>query len=154
VYSVIFGTGDDAGRQYRRQPEILSLVELRILKCSQSFDLVDQERWQAGFIDVESLGQDTLNLKRDGLGDWNLLGFLGWWPQPWAVICIVLSHVGNLKPYHLSTCRGLLGNTFELVCRNTSQRVKKSPLIRDWLQLVIQKDRITSYFSATTVSRG
>ena len=42
VLIVIFGAGDNAGRQGHGEPEILLLVELGILECGQPFDLVDQ----------------------------------------------------------------------------------------------------------------
>jgi hypothetical protein len=42
VLIVILDAGDHTGRQCRRQAEILLLVELRILECGETFDLVEK----------------------------------------------------------------------------------------------------------------
>ncbi len=42
VLFMIFGTGDHTGRQCRGEPEILFLVELRVLECGEPFELIDQ----------------------------------------------------------------------------------------------------------------
>ncbi len=59
---------------------------------------------------------------RDGFVDREVLRFPGRWSQPWPGVNIVFPSVRDLKADYLAACRGLHGDSFDILSGNRDQR--------------------------------
>jgi hypothetical protein len=68
VVREVFRTGDDARDHCRREPEVLLLVELGVLKGRKALDLVDHGRGKASLLDEQPLGEHCADPRWERFG--------------------------------------------------------------------------------------
>ncbi len=137
----VLGAGDDSRRAPRRQAHPLLLVELGILEGGEPLNLVEQRRGQARLLDEEPLGAHDLQLGWQRTSETCRLPAPGRQPRPRRGV-LRLDRLCRADADHEPLARRLTGEALDALGCEPRDTRKKVPLIRPWLQRVVDEQRV------------
>lgn len=138
---VVLRIADDTGLVPYRHAHGLSLVELRILECSQTNQSVGQCLWQLRLLKIDQVGQ--CHGQRLGHLPGQLLGRRAL-PLPGCGQVFIVDE-GDVQ--RMDATRGTQDGRLNIVCRHGLDRRQESPLI--WIRSQFSVDK----HAATTFAR-
>ena len=133
---VLLRAVDDSRFSVSRKAHRLSPVEFRILKRSQAKQAISKRGRQVSLSNIDLIRKNQLQALRQRLENWWLItARRRRSPRP---IIILVGH-SHRHPDDSSLGFGIADQSFDLRPADSSQRRQKRPLVRIWLELLVNK---------------